>query len=163
VRLRPAISADIPAMIELEQESATSAHWSREQYENLFAIGDHELVENFILVVEDPVDAIFGTATAPVDQMIAYLAVRQIDRDWELQNIVVSEKYRRHGIGTSLLTQFIAHARAKNGSRIFLEVRESNQSARALYSKLGFQATGMRRTYYANPVEDAIVYHLGIG
>jgi ribosomal-protein-alanine N-acetyltransferase len=162
VRWRPAISADIPAMMELEQESATSAHWSREQYENLFAIGDHELVENFILVAEDPADAI-GTAAAPADQMIGYLAARQIDRDWELQNIVVSEKSRRRGIGTFLLNQFIGHARAKNGSRIFLEVRESNQSARALYNKLGFQATGMRRTYYANPIEDAIIYYLVIG
>jgi ribosomal-protein-alanine N-acetyltransferase len=152
VRLRPATSADIPAMMELEQQSLTSAHWSRVQYQNLFAIGDHELVENFILVAEDSVGA----------QIIAYLVARQIDRDWELQNIVVSERSRRIGIGTSLLNQFIAHACSKKGSRIFLEVRESNQSARALYSKLGFQATGMRGNYYANPVEDAILYQLVI-
>jgi hypothetical protein len=79
VRLRPATSADIPAMMELEQQSLTSAHWSCVQYKNLFAIGDHELVENFILVAEDSVGA----------QIIAYLVARQIDRDWELQNIVV--------------------------------------------------------------------------
>ena len=59
-----------------------------------------------------------------------------------------------------LLNELIAHARAKNGSGIFLEVRESNQSARGLYRKMGFEETGRRKGYYANPAEDAILGRL---
>jgi ribosomal-protein-alanine N-acetyltransferase len=41
---------------------------------------------------------------------------------------------------------------------VFLEVRESNSAARTLYEKAGFEATGLRKSYYANPVEDAVLY-----
>jgi [ribosomal protein S18]-alanine N-acetyltransferase len=54
------------------------------------------------------------------------------------------------------------HARAQRGSGIFLEVRESNQSARALYRKVGFKETGLRRSYYADPTEDAILCRLSL-
>ena len=45
-----------------------------------------------------------------------------------------------------------------NSESVFLEVRESNSAARSLYEKLGFQQTGRRKSYYANPIEDAILY-----
>jgi len=63
-------------------------------------------------------------------------------------------------VGSRLLGEFIAHARAENGSGIFLEVRESNQSAHTLYQRAGFGQTGLRKGYYANPPEDAILYRL---
>ena len=89
--------------------------------------------------------------------MVAYLAAHCVAGDWELQYIVVAKESRRRGVGTNLLNEFIAHVRAKGGGAISLEVRESNQSARALYRKLGFEETGLRKSYYSNPAEDAIL------
>ena len=95
-----------------------------------------------------------------VCQLIAFLVARRVDTGWELENIVVAGKFRQRGVGSRLLSEFIAHARTENGSGIFLEVRESNQSARVLYQRVGFEQTGLRKGYYANPAEDAILYRL---
>jgi ribosomal-protein-alanine N-acetyltransferase len=86
----------------------------------------------------------------------------QVDSEWELENIVVAAAVRRRGVGTRLLAELTEHARVRNGSAIFLEVRESNQSARALYRKAGFKETGLRRSYCANPPEDAILCRLSL-
>jgi ribosomal-protein-alanine N-acetyltransferase len=79
-----------------------------------------------------------------------------------LENIVVAEEFRHQGIGRRLLTEFIEHARVQNGKGVFLEVRESNQNARALYSRLGFETAGSRKAYYSNPLEDAVLYRLAL-
>jgi ribosomal-protein-alanine N-acetyltransferase len=94
--------------------------------------------------------------------MVAYVAANCVDGDWDLQYIVVAKKFRRRRLATLLLNELIAHARSMNGKRIFLEVRESNQSARALYRKAGFRETGTRKGYYACPAEDAILYGRGL-
>jgi [ribosomal protein S18]-alanine N-acetyltransferase len=76
--------------------------------------------------------------------------------------MVVTKGSRRLGVGTCLLDEFISHVRATGGSRIFLEVRESNRSARALYRRAGFEETGLRKSYYADPPEDAILCRLSL-
>lgn len=68
----------------------------------------------------------------------------------ELLQVEVAEAYRRRGLGRALL------AEALRGT-VFLEVRESNSTAIALYSTLGFLATGRRKDYYSEPREDALV------
>ena len=82
----------------------------------------------------------------------------RIDHDWELENIVVLQGARRNGVGRQLLDALLAEARQTNNSSVFLEVRESNFPARALYEKSGFIQAGSRRAYYQNPEEDAILY-----
>jgi len=52
----------------------------------------------------------------------------------------------------------LVQARQTNSDAVFLEVRESNTAARRLYQKLGFEETGRRKSYYSNPVEDAVLY-----
>lgn len=136
-------------MAALERESPTSANWSHEHFESLFKTTTPAPSNYFVFVAEDPLASI-----------VAYLAAHQVDDDWELQYVVVAKEYRRRGVGTWLLKELIAHARATAGSRIFLEVRESNQNARVLYSRLGFQQQGSRKSYYSNPTEDAILYRL---
>ncbi len=75
-----------------------------------------------------------------------------------MENITVSAMARRHGVATQLLGALLEHVHAETGSAIFLEVRESNQPARRLYSKAGFQETGLRKNYYSSPREDAVLY-----
>jgi len=95
-----------------------------------------------------------------VPQILGFLVVQRVDAEWELENIIVAEANRRQGVGTRLIKELAAQARAEQGSGIFLEVRESNKSARAFYKKVDFEETGLRKGYYSNPPEDAILCRL---
>ena len=138
--------------MQLEHQSPMAAHWSEGQYENLFLKASDSDIDRQsnrrAWVVED-------AAT-----LLAFLVANQIGSEWELENIVVAETARRAGVGTRLLGEFMAHVRAAEGNEIFLEVRQSNQAARLLYQKLGFEEAGLRRSYYSGPPEDAILCRL---
>jgi ribosomal-protein-alanine N-acetyltransferase len=152
VRVRRADAADIPLMMELESNSPAAAHWSRPQYEGLFLeTGNRERAECLAWIAEDESEA---------PEVFAFLVAHRVDSEWELENMAVAGSSRRRGVGTRLLGEFVAHARAQQGSGILLEVRESNQSARAFYGKAGFEETGFRKSYYSNPTEDAILCRL---
>lgn len=159
MRVRWATRADIPAMLELHRGASTSA-WSREQYESLFRTDAPELSNYFVLVVEDLSKSSSVIRFAPTSPIVAHLVAQCIDREWHLQYVVVRNRSQRHGLATLLLNEFVEHARDNNASAICLEVRQSNQSARALYRKFGFVETGSRKGYYPDPTEDAILYRL---
>lgn len=155
MRLRPATAADIPTMIALERQSSGAGHWSRRQYEDLFKVAkDSQHTEPYVLVEEEDVGGGVG--------ILGFLVARRIDAEWELENIAVAEQARRKGIASRLLGELISYARSARGTAIFLEVRESNQSARGLYHKLGFRENRVRKNYYSNPAENAILYHLAL-
>jgi ribosomal-protein-alanine acetyltransferase len=144
--------------MEIEGQSASAAHWSRQQYESLFAISDPPLSQHVVLVVEGSSGMPSGTKSDEIHQVLAFLVAHRIETEWELENIVVGEKFQRSKVGTRLLLEFIRLAQAQSGRAIFLEVRSSNLSACALYRKLGFVETGLRKAYYTKPSEDAILY-----
>ncbi len=75
----------------------------------------------------------------------------------ELHNIVVSDKMRRCGIGESLLREGFKLCSERAAEVLYLEVRDSNNAARALYEKLGFYTVGRRKEYYKTPTEDAVL------
>jgi [ribosomal protein S18]-alanine N-acetyltransferase len=136
-------------MMALERQSPAAGHWSRQQYEKLFEPAHlPHAPKHFALVAEA------GEPPAAA----AFLVSHHIDAEWELENIVVAETARRRGVATLLLSELISYARTHGGSAIFLEVRESNHNARALYKKLGFQEQGLRKNYYALPPEHALIY-----
>jgi [ribosomal protein S18]-alanine N-acetyltransferase len=144
--VRPANSLDLPAIKALEQLSATAAHWSPGQYEHLVS----ESSPRTVLVIEDN----------SKHSVQGFLAARNVTNEWEIENIVVSNHRQRQGLGTRLLREFLSYAKRKGAEAIFLEVRESNLAARALYRSLNFAPMGSRKRYYRNPEEDAIVYRL---
>jgi ribosomal-protein-alanine N-acetyltransferase len=144
--IRSAASADLPAMMALEKHAVTAAHWSAEQYEALFRASQSGRVAQ---VIEDE----FG--------LQGFVIARAVDREWEIENIAVTGPARRRGLGTRLLGEFLDLARARGADAVFLEVRESNRAARALYEKWAFLESGRRRRYYRDPDEDAILYRLG--
>ncbi len=161
-------------MLELNHQSPTAAHWSVQQYESLFsenssagvspasaAEPDPPLSQRTILVAEDVSDTPAGASSAR-HRILAFLVARRVDKEWELENIVVAEDSRRLGLGSRLLSDLIKHARTNHGNSIFLEVRQSNQSARAFYNKLSFVEFASRKSYYANPPEDAVLYRLAL-
>lgn len=145
MKIRSATPDDISTMVVLERQAATAAKWSRLEYDQLFAAdGPHRVA----LVVEDEAG------------VQGFLAARGIGSEWEIENIVIAEPVRRHGLGNRLLGKFLQQARAEGAQSVFLEVRESNSAARALYEKWAFVQSGRRPRYYHNPEEDAIVYRL---
>lgn len=167
MRVRPAIRADVAAMLDLERQCPEAAHWSQRQYEDLFgALGDGP--GRLVLVVEESAEADEHRSESPpgaefsglVFPTLGFLIGREINPEWELENIVVAPATRRKGLATRLLTALLDRARETNSERVFLEVRESNQAARAFYARLGFEQSGRRKLYYTNPPEDAVLYRL---
>jgi len=148
MRTRPATVADIPAMLELERQAATAAHWSREQYDQLFNAQELRRVA-LLIETED-------------GEPRGFLVARSLDGEWEIENVVVTEAFQRRGLGTQLLDELLEQARAARARSVFLEVRESNRAARTLYAKRGFAVRGCRRNYYQNPPEDGLVYRLDL-
>jgi ribosomal-protein-alanine acetyltransferase len=132
-------------MMALERHAATAAHWSMQQYEAAFS---GEAPSRVVLVVEEEA-AVQG-----------FIAGRESEREWEIENIAVAGSARRRGLGTRLLGEFLDLARHRKAEAAFLEVRESNLAARKLYEKCAFVESGRRRHYYREPDEDAIVYRL---
>ena len=72
-------------------------------------------------------------------------------------SVGVADGYRRRGIGELLLIAAVEHAAARNAETITLEVRKSNTAARALYEKYGFIEQGLRKRYYSDNREDALI------
>jgi ribosomal protein S18 acetylase RimI-like enzyme len=145
----------------LERQSPSAAHWSQQQYDNLFLItGGQQGSGRLAWVAEDEWPGQPGKVSTGLLGISAFLVAKRVDQEWELENIVVAEAARRRGVGMHLVGEFIAQVRSEHGTNVFLEVRQSNQSARALYRKLGFEETGLRKAYYANPPDDAVIYGL---
>jgi len=77
--------------------------------------------------------------------------------DAEIYNIAVVDAFRRQGVGSILLQDFIRECDVFDIKTIWLEVRFGNTVAKEFYKRLGFSAVTIRRSFYADPVEDAIV------
>jgi [ribosomal protein S18]-alanine N-acetyltransferase len=154
--IRPAIAGDLEVILDLERQTPTAAHWSDQEYERLFA-GTEGGPQRFIAVGEhEPANpGIFGEGKGSIQ---GFLVARYAGSEWEIENLVVAQSSRRQGLGKLLVTELLARAWVSGGEFVFLEVRESNVAARGLYESIGFTTAGRRRGYYANPVEDAILY-----
>ena len=90
-------------------------------------------------------------------RLMGYAIAWHVMDEGELANLAVAPDARRRGVASALLDAVIRDASARGTSRIFLEVRESNSAARALYSARGFDEVGRRKGYYRLPVEDALI------
>jgi ribosomal-protein-alanine N-acetyltransferase len=143
--IRKAVRDDIPQIIRLAGQSATAAHWSAGEYDALFA---PEAPKRITLVACDEWQPEIVTG---------FVIARAGTDEWEIENVVVNAASRQQGIGQLLIRDVMRHARHSGAPDIFLEVRESNAAARALYARLGFREAGRRRTYYSQPDEDALV------
>ena len=139
MQVRPATPADLPALLALERSAPTAAHWSEAGYQQLFAAG------RVTIVIEE-------------NHLQGYIVARNLGPEWEVENIVIATAAQRRGLGTRLVQELLARAQTQGAQAVFLEVRESNRAARALYSKMGFVESRRRKSYYRNPDEDAIVY-----
>jgi len=90
-------------------------------------------------------------------RMAGYLLAWRLEGEIHLGNLAVSKEYQRRGVGQALLSWLIDRTREDGPGRITLEVRASNFAAQELYRRFGFQAVALRRGYYQDSGEDALV------
>lgn len=93
-------------------------------------------------------------------KVVAVLQSRQIGHELEILDVAVDSGQRRKGFATLLLESVLQLAKQRGGQEFFLEVRESNAAALALYRKFGFFVTGRRANYYRSPDEAALLLGL---
>ncbi len=92
------------------------------------------------------------------DGVLGYIGVQEICGEAYITNIAVFQKYRKLGIGRTLLKSAVDGALSRGCEFITLEVRESNVKAISLYESEGFEVAGVRKKFYNNPVENGIIY-----
>lgn len=98
----------------------------------------------------------YDCAVAEIEGQVAgFIVSRSVHLEREILNLAVAPEWRRRGVAKALLE----HQLGRGGTH-FLEVRESNLAARALYRTLGFQEVGRRLGYYDRPAESAIVMRM---
>ena len=93
-------------------------------------------------------------------KVAGYVVALDAADEGEILNLAVAEGGRRRGLGRALVEAIIAALSERGVRQVYLEVRESNAAARALYAGFGFKDVGRRKGYYRRPVEDAIVLRL---
>lgn len=91
--------------------------------------------------------------------IIAYFTID----DSEIARIAVKEPYRRKGAARELLKELKCICRKEQTGKILLDVRKSNEAAAGLYKSFGFAEDGVRKNFYADPIEDAILMSLTVG
>jgi len=102
----------------------------------------------------------FGLVAHSARGIAGYLIGREVAGTGEILNLAVSPDFRRRGVARALLRAGLSIFRKRRVEEVFLEVRESNRSAQALYASSGFRPVGQRTSYYRNPKEDALVLWL---
>ena len=133
--------ADLDAVLAIEEASFTSP-WTREMY-----LAEFENVGvTYCYLARDE-----------SGQVLGFCSFWRVIDELHVNNLAVAPAHRRQGIGAQLLRAVLAEGVRLGARRATLEVRRSNEVARVLYERLGFAAAGVRREYYSNPIEDALV------
>jgi ribosomal-protein-alanine N-acetyltransferase len=145
VSIRPAGTRDLDRVAEIERASFGDP-WTRRSFDAL--LGDPRVW--------------FQLATLRDGRVVAYVVAWFVGDEGEIANLAVAAEVRGRGVGALLLDATIRAARARSVGSLYLEVRESNALARALYASRGFQQVGRRRRYYRQPAEDALVLQLAL-
>jgi ribosomal-protein-alanine N-acetyltransferase len=138
LEIRRLTYADLPQVIAIERR-AFPTPWS---------------LAMFVLELSKP----SGICLAALREgrIVGYLVCSRYDTVWHVMNVAVDEQLLRQGIATTLLDTLFGRADAP-GAQYTLEVRLSNGPAIALYERFGFHSAGLRRGYYHDNKEDALI------
>ena len=138
LEIRRLTYADLPQVIAIERR-AFPTPWS---------------LAMFVLELSKP----SGICLAALRQgrIVGYLICSRYDTVWHVMNVAVDPALRRQGVATALIERLFERA-DRPGAQYTLEVRRSNEGALALYDRFRFRAAGVRRRYYADNGEDAVI------
>jgi ribosomal-protein-alanine N-acetyltransferase len=145
-QIRRMTVADLPRVMEIATSLPQSPHWPESAY--LDALNPESTPRRIALVAVDSGN-VHGFAVASL-----------LPPQAELESIAVAAGSQRLGLGRLLFEGLVNELRASGALEIVLEVRESNHAAIAFYRSAGLGQTGLRPTYYADPVEDAVLMQL---
>jgi ribosomal-protein-alanine N-acetyltransferase len=161
VAVRPAVAEDLEQIAAIEQASFSDP-WTREAFISALALAHCRF-----LVAEEDGDgadravregAPRGTGDGgSIRCVLGYVVALVIADEAEIADLAVVATARRRGIGGLLLDRVVAEAAETGVHALFLEVRESNAGALALYQSRGFGRVGRRQAYYRHPIEDALL------
>lgn len=130
----------IPEVLAIDRASFSSP-WTREMYEC-----ELQNDRSFVIVARGPDRAAQG-----------YCSFWVVLDEVHINNVAVLPAFARRGVGTALVEFALDTGRLRGATSATLEVRRSNTAARNLYARLGFAERGVRRRYYADPEDDALV------
>ena len=141
VDIRPLALADLNAIEQIERRSYTTP-WSRSMFAGELA---------------KPSSICLGAIEAETEELVGYLIISRYVDAWHVMNIAVADEYRRRGVATRLMESLFEITSSDGARGYTLEVRVSNEAAIKLYESLGFRARGVRRGYYTDNREDALI------
>jgi len=139
VDIRSLTMSDLNAIEQIERRSYTTP-WSRSMFAGELA---------------KPAALCLGAFER--DELAGYMIISRYVDAWHVMNIAVAPEFRRHGIATALLERLFELTEDNSLRGYTLEVRVSNEGAIKLYTRLGFHARGIRRGYYTDNREDALI------
>jgi len=133
-------AADLDDLVVLER-TCFDYHWTREQ---------------FLMGLEQGVYVILGIRSHR--QLVGYVAFSIIEDEMEILNLAIHPHFRKQKLGTALMEAMLCNCRRRGVKKSFLDVKESNVPAIALYRKYGYEQYGVRRKYYPDTKEDALLF-----
>ena len=147
-QIRRMTAKDLPRVLEIAANTPELPRWPESAYAN--ALNAESTPRRIALVAVDHLtERIEGFAVASL-----------LPPEAELEAIGVTDENRRRGLARMLLDGLIEELRAATVREIALEVRATNHPAIAFYRSAGFGQTGLRRLYYIDPIEDAVIMRL---
>ena len=141
IKILPMQKSDVDSVIKIEEKAYGEHHWSKESFLNELS---NDLARYYSVFDEN-------------GNLVAYAGCWQILEEVHITNIAVSPDFRRQKIGERLLIHIIDDCYKNKAKYITLEVRVSNLAAINLYKKYGFKSLGVRKGYYQNNNEDALI------
>lgn len=147
--IRPCAPADLVAVANIERDSFSDP-WSFETFSATLALRHMR----FLVAVEVAPGVERGGGGRC---LVGYVVALVMGDEGEVADVAVAPYARRRGVARLLLERMSADVMEGGVRALYLEVRESNRAARALYDSLGFAQVGRRRGYYQHPTEDALL------
>jgi ribosomal-protein-alanine N-acetyltransferase len=154
-RIRVAGAEDVAGVVALERSIEQAPHWAEAEYAAMVNAQADGLVRRCLFVAE----AEGGLLGFSVGKMIG----SEVEGVAELESVAVDAAARRGGVGKALCEAVVAWCKAQRAAVLELEVRAGSGGAIALYSGLGFVVAGLRKGYYKEPDEDAVMMRLELG
>lgn len=136
---REMLVEDLDQVVEIEN-SLFSVPWTKEGFFT-FLIKE----ENMFFVVEEK------------GKILGYCSMQTVLDEGDVLNVAVRRERQKEGIGYFLVDSMLMMAEARGIRTVHLEVREGNDTARRLYQRLGFTEDGLRKNYYTDPLENAVL------
>ncbi len=155
-RVREMLESDVEAVLALAASLPSAPHWPRESY--LVALDPEARPKRIALITE--------TFEGGSPQIAGFAVASLLPPEAELESIAVAPAFQRLGVARRLVEVLRGELRSACATDLLLEVCESNEAALGLYRSLGFEETGRRTNYYANPavstLEDALLFRLAL-